>query len=78
MMKKILKKMGLLVIPLAMFFAVFADNGGDCTTKTIFWGESCCTIYSTSETGAVIMLRKCCEYRFWIVWSCDTIGAGPV
>ncbi len=78
MKKKILKKVGLLIIPLAMFFAAFASaNEGDCTTKTIFWGESCCTYSGTTSTGAVVFSRKCCEYRLWIVWSCETVGAGP-
>ena len=67
MRKKILKKVVLLFIPLAMFFAVFADNGGDCSTRTIFWGESCCVYSGTSSTGGTVLKTKCCEYIFWIV-----------
>lgn len=77
MKKKIIKRIGLFLIPLVMFFAVFADNGRDCSTRTIFWGESCCVFTSTNSTGGTVLTTKCCEYRFWIVWSCSETGAGP-
>ena len=79
MKKKIFKRLGLILIPLAFVFAVFASETGDCSTTTIFWGESCCTYTSTGETGGTEIYRKCCTYRFWLIWSaCETTYVGPI
>lgn len=80
MKKKIIKRVGLFLIPLLVFvLTVFASVPSDtCSTQTIFWGESCCTYTSTSETGATILMTKCCKYVFWIVVSCETTYAGPI
>jgi len=80
MKKKIFKRVGVFLIAATIFgFVAFASVPSDtCSTQTIFWGESCCTFTSDNGSGGTMIMRKCCEYRFWIVWSCETTYGGPI
>lgn len=79
MKKYLIKVVAISIIAISAFgFTLFANAQEDgCSTETIFWGTSCCTYQTSGENGGVELYTKCCKYRFWIVWSCETSYVGP-
>lgn len=80
MKKFFLRRFGIFIVAFSILCLVTLANVAPdtCSTQTIFWGTSCCTYAAYSETGATMLMTKCCEYRFWFVWRCETTYGGPI